>query len=533
MTDVTERTGIPVGRDGLAVVTAALAVAAVTVVAAPGAAVAGVPGRAAACTPQGPDFNGDRCGDVVVGDPDAAVGGVPGAGRITVLYGAEGDPGTGERAVLAQGGPGVGESPESGDGFGAVIRTMDVDFDDRTDLVVGVPSESAGDADDAGIIQVIFGSADGLGGGRAGIVLRQGTHGIPGGPEAGDRFGAGLAVNRTSGDFRPAPALAFGVPGEDVGSVADAGAAGVVTFDGDTGDVATVAALTQDSPGIGGGVEAGDGFGAAVELFQGPGGFSCSVTGVEGYTLVVGAPGEDLSGDRDAGMVHLARDLSSDTPLTQDSPGVDGATEPGDQFGARLALDSFCEHDGPSHVTLAVGVPLEDIGSAGDAGMVHLFATDDDELPLPQRWSVTQDSADVAGTAETGDQFGSVLELGGPWRDGLGEPLVVGVPREDVGTAADAGRVQIFGEAASAPGNGDVSLTQESIGQVPQAGDHFGAALSSRYGQVLVATPDDVTYGKGAVHGIPWPGTSGTPLLFVPGQGGIPADAVRFGAALA
>lgn len=74
VTDITERTGIPVGRDGLAVVTAALAVAAVTVVAAPGAAVAGVPGRAAACTPQGPDFNGDRCGDVVVGDPGAAVG---------------------------------------------------------------------------------------------------------------------------------------------------------------------------------------------------------------------------------------------------------------------------------------------------------------------------------------------------------------------------------------------------------------------------------------------------------------------------
>ncbi|MEO3828877.1 hypothetical protein [Actinomadura sp. B10D3] len=519
------------GRDGLAVVTAALAVAAVTA-AAPGAAVAQAPGRAAACTPQGPDFNGDRCGDIVVGDPDAAVGGVQGAGRITVLYGAEGGPGAGEKAVLAQGGPGVGESPESGDGFGAVIRTMDVDSDDRADLVVGLPSESVGDAGDAGIIQVIFGSPEGLGGGRAGIVLRQGTHGIPGGPEAGDRFGAGVAVNRTGGDFRPAPALAFGVPGEDVGSDADAGAAGVVTFDGDTGDVATVGALTQDSPGIGGGVEAGDRFGAAVELFQGPGGFSCGVTGVDGFTLVVGAPGEDLSGDREAGMVHLARDLNSDTPLTQDSAGVDGATEPGDQFGAGLALDSFCEHDGPSHVRLAVGVPLEDIGSAGDAGTVHLFATDDDELPLPQRWSVTQDSAGVAGAAETGDRFGSVLEIGGPWRDGLGEPLAVGVPREDVGTAADAGRVQIFGEAASAPGDGDVVLTQESIGLVPQAGDHFGAALSGRYGRLLVGTPDDVTYGKGAVHGVPWPGTSGTPQLFVPGQGGIPADAARFGAAL-
>lgn len=130
---------------------------------------------------------------------------MPGAGRITVLYGADGDPGTGERAVLAQGGPGVGESPESGDGFGAAIRTMDVDFDDRTDLVVGVPSESVDGADDAGIIQVIFGSADGLGGGRAGIVLRQGTHGIPGGPEAGTGSAPGSPSTGPAATSGPAP----------------------------------------------------------------------------------------------------------------------------------------------------------------------------------------------------------------------------------------------------------------------------------------------------------------------------------------
>lgn len=165
--------------------------------------------------------------------------------------------------------------------------------------------------------------------------------------------------------------------------------------------------------------------------------------------------------------------------------------------------------------------------------MAHLFATDDDELPLPQRWSVNQDGAGVAGAAEAGDQFGFVLAHGGPWRDGLGEPLAVGVPREDIGAAGDAGGVQIFGDAASTPGNGDTFLTQENLGQAPQTGDHFGAALSSRHSHLLVGAPDDVTHGKGAVHGIPWPGASGTPLLFVPGQNGIPADAVRFGATLA
>ncbi|MBC6466302.1 FG-GAP repeat protein [Actinomadura alba] len=511
-------------------------IAALGAAAVPASAFGAVPAeaspRAAQCAPGGPDFNGDRCGDVVVADPDATVAGKLRAGRINVLYGGEGGV---HAALLTQGGPGVGESPESDDRFGAVVQTMDINNDGYADLVVGVPSESVGSADDAGVIHVIFGSAGGLGGGRTGIVLRQGILGIPGTSEAGDRFGAAVAVNRTTGEFGTWPAVAFGAPGEDVGSAADAGAAGVVTFDPSTGEVATAARITQNSPGISGTAEAGDRFGAAVELFQGPGGFGCGVTGVKGFTLVVGVPGEDLNGKRDAGMVHLARNLTTDMPLSQDSPGVDGGAETGDQFGAGLALSSFCEHDGPSHIKLAVGVPTEDIGAAGDAGMVHLFATDDDELPLPQRWSVNQNSAGVGGTAETGDRFGSVLALGGPWRDGLGEPLVVGLPGEDIGTAKDAGGVQVFGDAASAPGNGDVFLSQSNTGEAPQAADHFGAALTTRNGHLLVGAPDDVTHSKGAVHGIAWPAVFGTPtpgLLFVPGRDGIAADAVRFGAGL-
>ncbi|MBB4774981.1 hypothetical protein [Actinomadura livida] len=491
------------------------------------------PRQVAQCaTAQGPDFNGDRCGDVVVGDPGGTVAGKVRAGRINVLYGDETGVGAGKRHLLSQGETGTGEVPEADDRFGAVVRAIHADGDAFADLVVGVPSESVNGVDDAGTVHVIFGSAGGLGAGRPGIVLHQGASGIAGGPEQGDRFGAGLAVNETTGDGPPQPALAFGAPGEDLGGTADAGSAGVVTFDPDTGEVETAATITQDSPGIGGGAEAGDGFGAAVALFQGPGGFGCGVTGVDGYTLVVGAPGEDLDGNADAGLVHLARDLASDTPLSQDSPGVDGAVEPGDRFGAGLALASYCEHDGPSHVQLAVGVPFEDFGSVADAGMAHLFATDDDELPMPQRWSVSQNSTDAAGTSEAGDQFGSVLELGGPWRDGLGEPLIVGVPREDIGDAADAGGVQIFGQSATAPGNGDTFLSQEDVGLVPQAADLFGAALSTRHGLLLVGAPDDVTHTKGAAHGLPWPGTSESPVLFTPGQDEIPEDAVRFGASI-
>ncbi|MGH3646914.1 MAG: hypothetical protein ACRDTM_07030, partial [Micromonosporaceae bacterium] len=341
----------------------------------------------------------------------------------------------------------------------------------------------------------------------------------------------------TTGDGgHPAPALAFGAPGEDIGSTADAGTAGIVTFRHENGEPVAAAAIDQNSPGISGSVEPGDRFGAAVELFQGPGGFSCGVTGVQGFTLVVGAPGEDLGSVRDAGMVHLAKNLKTDTPLSQNTAGVSGSGETGDQFGASLALASYCEHDGPSHVKLAVGAPGEDLSGVRDAGMVHLFRTDDDELPLPQAWSVHQDTAGVAGTAEAGDRFGTTLGFGGPWRDGVGEPLIIGTPGENVGSVVDAGVVQVFGDGTAAPGTGDVLLTQQHIGQTPETGDRFGAALTARHDYLYVGAPDDVTHPSGVVHGIEWAtvfGAPGTGLLIAPGADGVPTGASRFGTSLA
>src|SRR6266508_4538950 len=435
---------------------------AVVVAAVVGAAVVPLSGSGTAwaedCVPYGADFNGDGCGDIVVADPDATVGGVARAGRVNVLHGGPG----GARLLLTQGMAGVGGAPETDDRFGAVIHVARIDDDAYADLVVAVPSESIGSAGDAGIVHVIFGSASGLGGGKAGLVLRQGRYGVRGTPEAGDRFGGAVAV------------------------------------------------------------------------FQGPGGFGCGVVGVDGLTLVVGTPGEDLGSVRDAGMIHLVRGQTSDSPLTQDSPGVDGVAEAGDQFGARLALTSFCEHDGPSHVRLAVGVPTEDIGSVRDAGAVHLFLTDDDQFPLPQRWSASQDTPNVAGTAETGDRFGSSLALSELFSGNLGAaPVVVGVPSEDIGSKADAGAVQVFGDQTSTPGIGNVSVDQSIVGQPVEAGDHFGAALATRLDFLIVGAPDDATYSRGVVHAIAWQTVFGEPgedLLFVPGSGSVPGGAARFGA---
>jgi hypothetical protein len=492
-----------------------------------------VPGAATAQTgcDGGADFNGDNCGDDLIGDPAATVNGKVNAGRINVLYGSA--TGTGTRAVLAQGQAGVADTAETDDLFGAVVQVMRVDGDQYADLVVGVPRESVGTTEDAGIIQVIYGSAGGLGAGRPGLVLRQGLFEIPGGPEPGDQFGAAVRANKTehtSGDA-PAPALAWGAPGEDIGSTADAGSAGLITF-GQTGGVVAAGGVNQDSPGISGAVEAGDRFGQAIDVFQGPSGFSCPVSGTRGLTMVVGVPGEDFGTTRDAGMVHVVRNLAGDSLLSQDEPAVEGTPEAGDQFGSAVAVASECEHDGPLHVRLVAGTPGEDIGAVADAGMIHYFGTDDEEIPLPHRWSVHQNSIDVADQSEAGDSFGSVLALGGPWRgDNIGESIVVGVPREDVGTAVDGGAVHVFGDSLNAPGSTDLFTTQAHVGAQAETGDQFAAAVAVAQGRLLVGAPDDVTHDKGVVHGIPWEPT-GTVITFVPGQDGIPADAVRFGASV-
>jgi hypothetical protein len=502
----------------------------VVAVAVPGESVMARAIARAGCLLGGPDFNGDACGDFVIGDPAATVNGEAGAGRVNVLYGSA--TGTGPRALLAQGQAGVGDTTETDDQFGAVLHPMRVDNDQYADLVVGVPRESVGTAEDAGIIQVIYGSAAGLGAGRPGLVLRQGVFDIAGGPEAGDLFGAAVSANMTQTDDGAAPVVAFGAPGEDIGSTADAGLAGVVTFDQQTGGVAATGSVNQGSPGISGTVEAGDRFGQAVGVIQGPGGFSCPVSGTQGLTMVVGVPGEDFGSTRDTGMVQVVRSLTSDTVLSQDTVGVAGAPEAGDQFGAALALASQCEHDGPSHVKLVVGTPGEDEGAITDSGMIHYFGTDDDEIPLPARWSVHQNSPDVADQSEAGDRFGSVLALGGPWRgDNVGESIVVGVPREDVGGAVDAGAVHVFGDSLAAPGTSDLFMTQAQAAEPVEAGDQFGAAVAAYQDHLLVGAPDDVTHSTGAVHGIPWVAT-GTGLALVPGQDGIPPDAVRFGASV-
>lgn len=88
--------------------------------------------------------------------------------------------------------------------------------------------------------------------------------------------------------------------------------------------------------------------------------------------LLIGVPGEDIGGKQDAGMAY-SREYYFDSSgmqtlgtfaITQDSTGVNGAVEAGDQFGAAVAAgDNF----------VAIGAPVETLGTAPAVGAVHVF----------------------------------------------------------------------------------------------------------------------------------------------------------------
>lgn len=468
----------------------------------------GAPAHAAGCELGSKDFNHDGQTDIVVGDPGATVSGHAGAGVVRVLYG-----GGVPAQTLAQGQQLVGGGPEAGDGFGSVIQVGDVNLDECTDVIVGVPSEDVGTAKDAGMVHVIYGSPSGLGKGPATSVWVQGKNGFTGSAEAGDRFGAALSHNDVL--HSGFPRLLIGVPGEDIGGKKDAGMAYSRQYYFDSNGMQTLGtfAITQDSAGVDGAVEAGDQFGASVAAGD--------------NIAAIGAPGETLGTATAAGAVHVFSRTAVtfvDYAISQQLSTVAGAAETGDRFGAAISIaPSWEEH-------LVVGVPGEDLGTATDAGMAHAFVPG--QSSVTEIWAAGQGSAGLENTAESGDGFGQTVRAI-LIDDNTGKIIVaVGVPGED----SRAGAVQVLTVSAT-PGDDDVLLRQgqSDISGTPEAGDHFGAAIGSSPGRLLIGAPDDVEHSHGVVHGVPFTlfgGETGTAMTWIPGQDGVPAGGSRFGASL-
>jgi hypothetical protein len=351
------------------------------------------------------DFDNDGADDLAVGASGEDLGGVEHGGAANVLFGAAGGlTGTGGQ-LFTQDSPQVGDSAEDFDAFGETLAAGDFDDDGFDDLAVGVSREDVGSVFDAGAVNVLPGTADGLTG-AGGQLFTQDSPGVGSIAEQIDVFGFALAAGDFDNDgFAD---LAVGVPFEDVGAVQEAGAVNVLpgTAGGLTGAGSQL--LTQDSPGIGSIAELGDDFGFAL---------AASNFDNDGFAdLAVGAPGEDVGAVAEGGAVNVLPGTAGGLTgtgsqlFTQDSPGVPGVAE-SDVFGERLAAADF---DSDGFADLAVGAPGEDIGTIVEGGAVNIVYGAAGGLTGTGGQLFTQDSPGMPGMAEDTALFAEALAASGP-----------------------------------------------------------------------------------------------------------------------
>jgi hypothetical protein len=324
----------------------------------------------------------------------------------------------------------------------------DFNGDRFPDLAIGVPWGMASNVRAAGLVLVLYGTAEGLPAMSAAVTYSHGRlNGMPGSAQAGALVGYSLAV----GDFdnNGIDDLAVGAPGWDVTSAVDAGAvfvglgragqapSGALNF------AAFSAAFTQSGTGrnnLRGESQEGDllGFSLAAGKFN-SGNY---------WDLAIGVPGEDVlfrgSQQVDAGAVVVAYgnnggpDGTTSTQMYTQEPNngdysLPGSPEAGDVLGFSLAAGNF---NGDTFDDLAIGAPGEDVYETVRAGAVHVLEGAMNGLRPGGYTEAFHQSHDnpqyrLPGRKQTNAYFGFSLAAGdfnGDSRD----DLAIGIPGYDV-----------------------------------------------------------------------------------------------------
>ena len=405
------------------------------------------------------DLNSDGLADIVVGVPSFD----DDRGAVDILFS------DGERRFLRATDLGLPSTP--GDRFGASVALGDVNDDGCADLAIGAPGRNAS----TGAAHLVKGSHTNT------LTLMTSFAGTA--PHGS--FGAQVLLLTPqkltgSGWVRTNQQLVVSAPTADDGAKWEAGQVVVLPLTSGFALTGSRKVITQNSPGVPGSSENGDRFGTALAG--------------QDRTIVVGTPNEAVGTRRNAGAVTLLSATQSapttfkGVTVTQNSAGVPGTAEAGDEFGAAVAFRD-------NHVL--IGAPGETIGSARWTGQVHLLSFNPNARTYRSLRAVHQNTTGIPGANETGDYFGSSVALGINTVDQL--TAIVGAPGEAIGKLLGAGSVTMFRANRSGGIARSVHQGTPGIAGAPEAGDRFGGSVGVVSGDLA----DGEAMRDGVVIGVP------------------------------
>lgn len=436
------------------------------------------------------DFNGDGYLDIAAAAQDATINGQSQAGAVAIAYGSPDGAGAvaASRVTLTQDSPGIGGVPEVGDHFGAALTVGDFDGDGYSDLAVGTSGEDVTGDVDAGLVQILWGSATGLSGATTLPEPGRFDHDAHGQALAAGDFNGDGKIDLATGNTSAQAWLYEGgfTRSGDTGGTYPLGYLNTYNFEVDSltsgdlnGDGSDDLMVSESRIYLGGGDDAAT-LGLTLYGDIGYGAEYSSVFGDfdhDGYgDIVIGGPGDHggeftylPGGPASQSDPSWQIDTGREYTLTQADFGVPGEAGSNDRFGAGLASGDI---NGDGYDDLAVGDPMEDVGSVADTGFVLVMYGGSNGLTNNEQ-VFEQSTAGVPGADEVGDDFGSQALLSDVNGDGK-DDLTVAVGNENGGNGA---LVVLPSGGETVTPAGARALTDTSFA-LPTAGQpHLGSAL--------------------------------------------------------